>query len=83
MDEPQYAALSFSLTRTVLFLKEAALDSLLKHIRKITYKYVIGILSLSFGTSVFFGSLVFHFRHSGFGSWDPDPAIIEKSIACT
>ena len=29
---PQYAALSFSLTRTVLFFKEAALDSLLKHI---------------------------------------------------
>ena len=76
MDEPQYTALSFSLTRTVLFLKEAALDSLLKHIRKITYKYVIGILTLSFGASVFFW-------FSGFGSWDPDPAIIEKSIACT
>ena len=30
MHEPQYAALSFSLTRTVLFLKEAALNSLLK-----------------------------------------------------
>ena len=30
MDEPQYAALSFSLTRAVLPLKEAALDSLLK-----------------------------------------------------
>ena len=28
--EPQYTALSFSLTRTVLCLKEAALDSLLK-----------------------------------------------------
>ena len=29
MDEPQYATLFFSLTRTVLFLKETALDSIL------------------------------------------------------
>ena len=29
MHEPQYATLFFSLTRTVLFLKETALDSIL------------------------------------------------------
>ena len=39
MDELQYAALSLSLTRTVLFFNEATLDSLLKHNRKITYTH--------------------------------------------
>ena len=38
MHEPQYAVLSFPLTRTILFFKKATSDSPLKHNIKITYR---------------------------------------------